>query len=39
MKKLKANRWNVTKTAEELEIERSNLHRKIKSLGIEIPTS
>ena len=38
-KKLQANRWNVTKTAEELEIERSNLHRKIKSLGIEIPTS
>ena len=39
LKKLQANRWNVTKTAEELEIERSNLHRKIKSLGIEIPTS
>jgi len=39
LKKLQSNRWNVTKTAEELEIERSNLHRKIKSLGIEIPTS
>jgi two-component system nitrogen regulation response regulator NtrX len=38
LKKLQSNRWNVTKTAEELEIERSNLHRKIKSLGIEIPT-
>jgi two-component system nitrogen regulation response regulator NtrX len=37
LKKLKTNNWNVTKTAEELEIERSNLHRKIKSLGIEIP--
>jgi two-component system nitrogen regulation response regulator NtrX len=37
LKKLKINNWNVTKTAEELEIERSNLHRKIKSLGIEIP--
>lgn len=37
LKKLKANNWNVTKTAEELEIERSNLHRKIKSLRIEIP--
>lgn len=37
LKKLGANSWNVTKTAEELDIERSNLHRKIKSLGIEIP--
>lgn len=37
LKKLQTNSWNVTKTAEELEIERSNLHRKIKSLGIEIP--
>lgn len=35
MKKLQENNWNVSKTAEELEIERSNLHRKIKSLGIE----
>jgi two-component system, NtrC family, nitrogen regulation response regulator NtrX len=37
LKKLEANSWNVTKTAEELDIERSNLHRKIKSLGIDIP--
>ena len=37
MKKLQENNWNVSKTAEELEIERSNLHRKIKSLGIETP--
>lgn len=37
LKKLEANSWNVTKTADELDIERSNLHRKIKSLGIEIP--
>ena len=37
LKKLETNSWNVTKTAEELDIERSNLHRKIKSLGIEIP--
>ncbi|MBI4687396.1 MAG: sigma-54-dependent Fis family transcriptional regulator [Nitrospirae bacterium] len=36
-KKLQENSWNVSKTAEELEIERSNLHRKIKSLGIELP--
>lgn len=37
MKKLQENNWNVSKTAEELEIERSNLHRKIKALGIETP--
>jgi len=37
LKKLQENNWNVSKTAEELEIERSNLHRKIKSLGIETP--
>jgi two-component system nitrogen regulation response regulator NtrX len=35
LKKLQGNNWNVSKTAEELEIERSNLHRKIKALGIE----
>jgi two-component system nitrogen regulation response regulator NtrX len=37
LKKLQENNWNVSKTAEELEIERSNLHRKIKALGIETP--
>ena len=37
LKKLQENSWNVSKTAEELEIERSNLHRKIKALGIETP--
>jgi two-component system nitrogen regulation response regulator NtrX len=37
LRKLQENNWNISKTAEELEIERSNLHRKIKSLGIEIP--
>ncbi len=36
-KKLKEHRWNVSKTAEALQIERSNLHRKIKSYGIAIP--
>jgi len=36
-KKLQENSWNISKTAEDLEIERSNLHRKIKALGIEIP--
>ncbi len=34
--RLRANKGNVSRTAEELEIERSNLHRKIKALGIEI---
>ena len=37
LKKLQDNNWNISKTAEEMEIERSNLHRKIKSLGIETP--
>lgn len=35
--KLRENNWNISKTADELEIERSNLHRKIKALGIEPP--
>jgi two-component system nitrogen regulation response regulator NtrX len=34
--KLKENRGNVSKTADELGMERSNLHRKIKALGIEV---
>ena len=36
-KKLKENRWNVSKTAESLQIERSNLHRKIKAYGLKLP--
>lgn len=32
--KLKENNWNISKTAEALNIERSNLHRKIKSYGL-----
>ncbi len=35
MERLKENRWNITKTAEDMKIERSNLHRKMKLLGIE----
>jgi two-component system nitrogen regulation response regulator NtrX len=35
IKKLKENGMNVSKTAKLLGIERSNLHRKINSLGIE----
>jgi two-component system nitrogen regulation response regulator NtrX len=34
--KLKENRGNVSKTADEIGVERSNLHRKIKALGIEL---
>jgi len=37
LKKLTDNHWNVSRTAELLGIERSNLHRKIKSYGIEVP--
>jgi two-component system nitrogen regulation response regulator NtrX len=36
-KKLEENNLNVSKTAEALGIERSNLHRKIKTYGIKIP--
>jgi two-component system nitrogen regulation response regulator NtrX len=34
MKKLMENDENISKTAEVIGIERSNLHRKIKSYGI-----
>jgi len=34
IQKLEENGWNITKTAEAIELERSNLHRKIKSYGI-----
>jgi len=34
--KLRENGWNISKTAEALKIERSNLHRKINALGIEV---
>lgn len=36
LQKLEENDWNVSRTAEAIEIERSNLHRKIKSFGIEL---
>ena len=35
IERLKENNWNITRTAEDLKIERSNLHRKMKLLGIE----
>lgn len=34
-KKLEENEWNISKTAEVLGIDRSHLHRRIKTLGIE----
>jgi two-component system nitrogen regulation response regulator NtrX len=36
MKKLMENEENISKTAEVIGIERSNLHRKIKSYGIDL---
>jgi two-component system nitrogen regulation response regulator NtrX len=36
-RKLEENSWNISKTAELLGIERSNLHRKIKGYDIKIP--
>jgi len=34
---LKGTHWNITRAAERLGIERSNLHRKMKGYGIEAP--
>jgi two-component system nitrogen regulation response regulator NtrX len=34
-KKLREHDWNISKTAEAIGLERSNLHRKIKSYGLE----
>lgn len=34
--KLLEHEWNISKTAEAIEMERSNLHRKIKALGIQL---
>jgi two-component system nitrogen regulation response regulator NtrX len=36
MQKLEENDWNITRTAEAIDLERSNLHRKIRSYGIEL---
>jgi len=37
LRHLEANAWNITRTAERLGIERSNLHRKLKAFGLEPP--
>jgi two-component system nitrogen regulation response regulator NtrX len=34
---LERNRWRMTKTADELGLERSHLYKKLKALGIEKP--
>ncbi|KAA0888858.1 sigma-54-dependent transcriptional regulator [Oryzomonas rubra] len=34
--RLEENDWNISRTAEVIELERSNLHRKIKSYGIDV---
>lgn len=36
-KKLDENNWNISRTAEILDVERSNLHRKIKAYEIKVP--
>ncbi len=36
---LERNRWRMTKTAEDLGLERSHLYKKVKALGIEKPVS
>jgi two-component system nitrogen regulation response regulator NtrX len=36
LRKLKENSGNITKTAQEIGVERSNLHKKIKFYGIEL---
>jgi len=36
-KKLEENNWNISRTAEILDVERSNLHRKIKAYEIKVP--
>ncbi len=35
LQKLEENNWNISRTAEEIGLERSNLHRKIKTYGLE----
>jgi two-component system nitrogen regulation response regulator NtrX len=35
-RKLREHRWNISRTAEDLKIERSHLHRKIKLLEVEM---
>jgi len=36
LQKLEENDWNISKTADVIEMERTNLHRKIRSYGIDL---
>ncbi|HNL27607.1 MAG TPA: helix-turn-helix domain-containing protein, partial [bacterium] len=36
---LQKNNWNVSRTAEELDVERTNLHKKLKQYNIEMDKS
>ncbi len=36
VKKLEENHWNISKTAEAIAVERSNLHKKIKAYDIDV---
>ena len=36
IQKLEENDWNISRTSELIELERSNLHRKIKNYGIDV---
>lgn len=37
VKKLEDNNWNISRTAEAMQIERSHLHKKIKAYNITVP--
>jgi two-component system, NtrC family, nitrogen regulation response regulator NtrX len=37
LRRLRETHWNITRAAERLGVERSNLHRKMKGYGIETP--
>ncbi|MGO9613344.1 MAG: sigma-54-dependent transcriptional regulator [Dissulfurispiraceae bacterium] len=39
MKKLQENDWNISKTSSNIDIERSNLHKKIRAYGIKEPSN
>ncbi|WNJ21537.1 helix-turn-helix domain-containing protein [Pontibacter sp. G13] len=35
LKKLEANNWNISKTAEQMDIQRSHLYNKMEKYGIK----
>jgi two-component system nitrogen regulation response regulator NtrX len=36
LSQLEQNNWNISKTADSIGVERSNLHRKLRNLGIDL---